>query len=54
MLVQAIVPALVCVVGVLIYALSANPKVSEMGRIAYSVGLFWAVYDIAKDVVHLP
>lgn len=30
---------LVCVVGALAYALSTNPKIAEMGRIAFGVGL---------------
>ncbi len=30
---------LVCVIGVLMYALSANPKLSEIGRLAYFAGL---------------
>lgn len=31
---------LVCVVGALAYGLSTNPKISEMGRIMFGVGLF--------------
>lgn len=34
-----LLPLLVCIAGALIYALAANPKVAEMGRIAYGVGL---------------
>ncbi len=30
---------LVAVVGVLLYALAVNPKIQEMGRIAYFAGL---------------
>ena len=44
-------PLLVLVLGALLYALAANPKLSEMGRIAYFVGLLWTVYDIATRVV---
>jgi hypothetical protein len=33
-------PLLVAVIGLLVYALSANPKVQELGRIAYFCGLF--------------
>ena len=32
-------PLLVALVGVLVYALSTNPKVAEMGRIAFFCGL---------------
>ena len=30
---------LICVVGALMYALSANPKLQEMGRLAFACGL---------------
>ena len=30
---------LVCVVGVLMYALCVNPKLQEIGRLAYGCGL---------------
>lgn len=30
---------LVCVIGMLVYALSANPKVAELGRISFAMGL---------------
>ena len=30
---------LVCVIGALVYALSANPKLQEMGRLAFGCGL---------------
>lgn len=30
---------LVCIIGVLAYALAANPKISEIGRLAYFAGL---------------
>jgi hypothetical protein len=42
-----ITPLLVCVVGALVYAL-ANPKLSELGRWAYVVGLFWTVAYFAS------
>ena len=30
---------LVCLIGLLAYALSANPKVAELGRLSFGVGL---------------
>ena len=30
---------LVCVIGALVYALSANPKMCELGRLSFWVGL---------------
>ena len=35
-----ITPLLVCLVGLLMYVLASNPKVAELGRIMFAVGLF--------------
>lgn len=43
----AIIPLLVLVVGVLMYALAANPKLAEIGRIMFAVGLFWLVWAVS-------
>ena len=32
-------PLLVCIVGVLMYALCVNPKLAEIGRLAFACGL---------------
>jgi hypothetical protein len=52
-MVQITIPALVAVVGLLVYALSTNAKVAELGRIAFFCGLFVAVWVVAGDRVHL-
>jgi hypothetical protein len=44
---------LVCLVGALVYGLAANPKVQNLGVIAFAVGLFWAVYYAAPRMAHL-
>ena len=49
----AVAPFVVSIVGVLGYALASNAKVSEIGRIAYAVGLFWLIAILAKTVWHL-
>lgn len=43
---------LVCIVGLLVYVLSANPKVSEMGRIAFAMGLLVFLLQV-REVVNL-
>ena len=48
-----LIPLLVCVVGVLIYALSGNPKLVEIGRVMFFVGLLWTVDRVAGAVVEL-
>lgn len=40
-----LLPVVVCVVGLLMFMLSANPKVAEVGKIMFGVGLLvtlWA------------
>ncbi len=51
MSVSILVPLVVLIVGALAYALSANGKLSELGRIAYFVGLLWLVYLFAGHLV---
>ncbi len=46
-------PALVAVVGALVYALSANPKLAQMGLVAYACGLLVALFRAASEVVKL-
>ncbi len=36
----ATIPLLVAVVGLLMYVLASNPKVSEIGRLMFFAGLF--------------
>jgi len=42
-----LVSLIVCIIGALVYALAANPKAAELGRIAYFVGLLWLVYHLS-------
>lgn len=43
---------LVCIIGLLVYVLSGNPKVSEMGRIAFAMGLLAFLLQV-REVVSL-
>lgn len=45
-------PFLIAVLGLLIYALVSQPKLSEAGRLAYFAGLFWVVYLLASRTFH--
>jgi hypothetical protein len=49
---SAILPVIVCVVGALVWALSSNGKVQEMGRIAFFCGLFWLVHMFSGRQLH--
>jgi hypothetical protein len=44
---------LVALVGVLAYALSANPKVQEIGRISYFAGLFVFLLRVSDAAFHV-
>lgn len=44
---------LVCVVGLLVYALSNNAKVMELGRIAYAMGLLAFLLQVPAHLVSL-
>jgi hypothetical protein len=48
-MVQLLFPALVCVLGLVAYALSSNGKIAELGRIAFMVGLFFVVWALARE-----
>ena len=39
--------------GLLLWALATNPVVKEAGRLAFVVGLFWAVAPFAGRMAHL-
>lgn len=49
----AIVPLIVCVVGLLAYALASNTKIAEAGRLAYFAGLLVALLVVAHKWVKL-
>lgn len=46
-----LVPLVVVVVGALAYALAGNPKLSEMGRLLFFVGILWLVYLLSGRAV---
>lgn len=51
---QIIVSLLVLVIGLLLYIMAKNPKVQELGRIAFAVGLLvFLLQGIGQQVVSL-
>lgn len=50
----AIVPILMLVIGALVYALSSNPKVAELGRCCAFAGLIGLAIEFAHRGVTLP
>ena len=45
---------LVCIAGCLIYALSANPKLVELGRLAFFAGLWVFLIKAGEGLIGLP
>ena len=41
------VPAVVCIIGALVYGISSNPKAAEMGRLAFACGILAALLSFA-------
>jgi hypothetical protein len=44
---------LVAVIGVLMYALAANPKLQEIGRISYAAGLLSFLLTGAEQLIKI-
>lgn len=49
----ASIPIIMVIVGVLMYALSTNPKLQEVGRIMYAAGVFAIAFAYASKLVTL-
>lgn len=46
-----LIPLLVALVGVLMYALSTNPRLAEIGRIMFAFGLLVALFRVGPEMV---
>lgn len=53
-MVAATLPLVLAAIGLVAYALAANPKASEVGRIAFAVGLLVAFLHLAEVRWSLP
>lgn len=49
----ALLPLILAVIGALAYALAANPKLAELGRILFAAGVFAICFTLAGRLVHL-
>lgn len=52
-MVVAIAPLVIAVVGLLMWVLSANPKVSEAGKILFFCGTLVLTMSLASKTFHL-
>lgn len=48
-----LIPLLVAIVGLLMYALSVNGKIVEIGRIMFGCGLLVVLFHLGGNVVSL-
>jgi hypothetical protein len=53
-MVFAIVPFVVLVIGILVWALASNPLVKDAGRIWFIIGSFFVVWVLSKVVLKIP
>lgn len=49
----AYLPLIVCIIGVLLYALATNVKVSAIGKDMFWTGLLVTLFSTASHTVHL-
>jgi hypothetical protein len=49
----AIIPLIIAVVGLLMYALCANPKLADIGRIMFCCGMFVITWVLARVTMHI-
>jgi len=47
----AIIPIVMAILGALAYALSANAKVQELGRLLFAAGVFALAFALAGKVL---
>jgi Na+/phosphate symporter len=48
-----LIPALVCLIGLLMYALCVNGKLSEIGRIMFAFGLLVTLMQLPSHSINL-
>ncbi len=53
MIVVAIFPAVLVIVGMLVYLLASKPETKEMGRLAFACGLLVLAYAFVGSVVRV-
>lgn len=53
-MITAWIPLIVAIIGLLVYFVSTNAKVSEVGRIIFFAGVFFTVMHLAGRSVHIP
>lgn len=50
----AITPILAAIIGLLMYVLESNPKVSEIGRLLFFAGILVSLFIAGEKTVKLP
>jgi hypothetical protein len=46
-MITVIIPLVMAILGALAYALSANPKVQELGRLLFAAGVFALAFGLS-------
>lgn len=50
---NALIPVIVALVGALLYALSSNGKLQELGRLMFAAAFFALMFSFAGRTAHL-
>jgi hypothetical protein len=53
-MITLLLPALVMLVGLLLYAFAQNPKLVEVGRLAFFCGLFVLTLALGSKSIRIP
>ena len=48
-----LLPLLVALIGLVLYALSTNPKAAEVGRLGFATGLLVTLFDLGRVTLNL-
>ena len=49
----AVIPLLVAIIGLLLYILASNAKVSEIGRLMFACGLLALMFASARESIRI-
>lgn len=49
----AIIPLIIALIGVLMFALCTSAKLQEIGRIMFFCGMFVITWVLAKETIHI-
>ena len=49
----AVWPIITAIIGILLYFVATHPKVQEVGRVLFFIGMFWLVYSLVGHALKM-